>query len=93
MSSSHTNNAAVISVVFGGLSWFALPLLGAVVAVIAGHMARAQIRRTGEDGDGLAVAGMMLGYANLLLSCVSTILAFAIFGTALLTMLGIAAAQ
>jgi hypothetical protein len=38
------STAAVISLIFGIVSWFALPLIGAIVAVIAGHMARAEIR-------------------------------------------------
>lgn len=41
-----------------------LPTLGfaAIPAVILGHMARAQIKQTGERGDGMAVAGLVLGY-------------------------------
>lgn len=34
----------------------------AVLAVIAGHLALSQIKRTGERGTGLAVAGLILGY-------------------------------
>lgn len=34
----------------------------AVLAVIAGHVALSQIKRTGERGTGLAVAGLILGY-------------------------------
>jgi hypothetical protein len=39
-------------------------------AIICGHIARRQIRRTGEDGDELARAGLILGYvgAGLVLS-------------------------
>lgn len=41
-----------------------LPTLGfaAIPAVILGHMARAQIKQTGERGDGMAVTGLVLGY-------------------------------
>jgi hypothetical protein len=41
-----------------------LPTLGfaAIPAVILGHLARAQIKQTGERGDGMAVAGLILGY-------------------------------
>jgi Domain of unknown function (DUF1707)/Domain of unknown function (DUF4190) len=40
-----------------------IPTLGvsAVPAVILGYMARKQIRQTGERGEGLAVAGLILG--------------------------------
>ncbi|MGW4383695.1 DUF1707 and DUF4190 domain-containing protein [Kitasatospora sp. NPDC004531] len=58
------NNAlAVASAILGGLCVFggftALP------AVITGHMARANIRRTGEDGDGLAIFGLVFGWLSI----------------------------
>lgn len=34
----------------------------ALPAVVLGHLARAEIRRTGERGDGMAVAGLALGW-------------------------------
>jgi hypothetical protein len=30
--------------------------------IVCGHIARSQIRSTGEQGDGLALAGLILGY-------------------------------
>ena len=36
-----TSTAAIMSLVFGILSWMLLPFVGAVVAVGAGHRARA----------------------------------------------------
>jgi Domain of unknown function (DUF4190) len=36
-------------------------------AIICGHIARGQIRRTGEQGDGLALAGLILGYVGAVL--------------------------
>lgn len=38
----------------------------AIFAVIAGHVALSQIKRTGERGTGLAIAGLVLGYLELL---------------------------
>jgi hypothetical protein len=35
-------------------------------AVICGHIALSQIKRTGEKGRGLAIAGLVLGYLGLL---------------------------
>ena len=35
------------------------------MAVVAGHLAKSQIRRTGERGDGMATAGLILGYLHL----------------------------
>lgn len=62
-----TCSTAIISLVFGILSWIALPIIGAVVAIVCGHMARAEIRRSANtlDGDGLAVGGLVLGYLHL----------------------------
>lgn len=57
-----TNSSAVASLVFGILSWFLCPLIGGILAIIFGHVARGQIRRTGEGGGGLAIAGLILGY-------------------------------
>jgi uncharacterized membrane protein len=55
-----TNTYAIASLACGVAGTFlALP---AVPAVVLGHMARRQIRRTGEQGDGLAVGGLVLGY-------------------------------
>jgi len=65
-----TSGTAISSLVFGILSWVALPFIGALVAVICGHVARGEIRRMPAgtiDGDGLAVAGMILGYLQLAL--------------------------
>lgn len=41
-------------------------LLGlSVVAIVCGHVARRQIRRTGEAGDSQAVVGLVVGYLGL----------------------------
>jgi hypothetical protein len=40
-------------------------MLSTIPAVVLGHVARNQIRRTGEDGRGLALAGLVLGWAGL----------------------------
>jgi hypothetical protein len=60
-----TNNTAVASLVFGIVSWLVCPVIGGLLAVILGHVARGQIRRTGEGGGGLALAGLILGYLHL----------------------------
>lgn len=59
-----TNSLAVVSLVCGILGWTLLPFLGSLVAIICGHMARSEIRRSPDtqEGDGLAVAGLVLGY-------------------------------
>ncbi|HET7339420.1 MAG TPA: DUF4190 domain-containing protein [Candidatus Dormibacteraeota bacterium] len=60
-----TNSAAVASLVFGIISWFVCPVVGGVLAVVFGHVARGQIRQSGESGGGLAIAGLILGYFHL----------------------------
>jgi hypothetical protein len=73
---------ATLSLVFGILSWFALPFIGAVIAVVCGHMARAEIRRSqGQlEGDGLAVGGLILGYLHLALALLLVLAIFMFFG-------------
>ncbi|HOV57535.1 MAG TPA: DUF4190 domain-containing protein [Rhodanobacteraceae bacterium] len=78
-----TSSSAIVSLVFGVLGWFALPLVGAIVAVITGHAARAEIRRAPPgtlDGDGLALVGLLLGWANLAFLLLVTLGIFLLFG-------------
>lgn len=42
-SSPPTNTMATVSLVSGILSWFIFPVIGALVAVITGHVARNEI--------------------------------------------------
>jgi len=60
-----TNSMAIVSLVSGILAWLLCPLLGGALAVIIGHVARGQIKQSGEAGGGMAIAGLVLGYANL----------------------------
>jgi hypothetical protein len=73
-----TCTLAVVSLCFGIAAWTILPFAGAIVAVICGHLARRDIRQTVSEpleGDGLAVTGLVLGYAQLEL-CVLGMLLF-----------------
>jgi len=56
-----TNSLAVASLVCGIAEIFTFGLT-AIPAVVLGHVARGQIRRTGETGGGLAMAGLILGW-------------------------------
>jgi hypothetical protein len=64
------STAAIISLVFGILSWVVLFFIGGIVAIVAGHMARNEIRNAGGQigGSGMATAGLILGYANVVVS-------------------------
>jgi Domain of unknown function (DUF1707)/Domain of unknown function (DUF4190) len=55
------NSLAVASMIFGILEF---PTMGitAVPAVVLGHKARRQMRLTGEQGSGMATAGLILGW-------------------------------
>jgi uncharacterized membrane protein len=59
--SAGTNSLAVASLVFGVAEFFTAGLT-AVPAVVLGHKARRQIRMTGEQGSGMATAGLILGW-------------------------------
>jgi hypothetical protein len=48
-------------------------------AIVLGHMARNQIKQTGEQGAGLALAGLVLGWGALALGI---ILMFAVMSVA-----------
>ncbi|MFI7500504.1 DUF1707 and DUF4190 domain-containing protein [Streptomyces sp. NPDC049687] len=58
-----TNGKAVGSMVCGVLTTMTAGITG-IPAVILGHKARAEIRRTGEGGDGFAMAGLILGWLS-----------------------------
>ena len=77
-SSPPTNTMAVVSLISGIASWFFLPFLAAIVAIVTGHMARNQINQSfgREGGDALALVGLILGYLNLAFSCLLPILIF-----------------
>lgn len=49
-----TNLFAILALVLG--------VFTGLLGIVFGHLARAQIRRTGESGDGLAIAGLVIGY-------------------------------
>ena len=57
-----TNGLAIAALVCG-VGGFVIGL-SFIPAIICGHLARAQIRRTGEQGAGLALAGLILGYVG-----------------------------
>ena len=61
------SSMAVISLVSGILGWTILPVLGSIVAIVTGHMAKNEIRESNGriGGDGLATAGLILGYLSL----------------------------
>lgn len=61
---ARTNSTAVASLVLG-LAEFVTVGITAIPAIICGHKAHKEIQRTGEQGAGLATAGLILGYMAL----------------------------
>ncbi len=59
-----TNGSATGALVCGLLAPFTWGVTS-VPAVILGHKARAEIRRTGERGDGQAIAGLVIGWLGI----------------------------
>jgi hypothetical protein len=59
-----TNGLAVASLT-AGIVW--LGWLGSIAAIVFGHVALGQIKRSGgnEKGSGLAIAGLVLGYCEI----------------------------
>lgn len=56
-----TNGLAIASLVVSLVSiFFCMP--ASAVGAIMGHMARNQIRESGEEGEGLALAGIIVGW-------------------------------
>jgi hypothetical protein len=56
-----TNKMAIASLVCG-IGQLLAGFPAGIAAIILGHMARRRIRETGERGDGMARAGLILGY-------------------------------
>ena len=56
-----TNSLAITSLVCG-IAQVMFGPLATIPAVVCGHMARGQIRRTGEQGAGMALAGLIMGW-------------------------------
>lgn len=81
MAPSRPNNTmAVISLISGIVGLTVIPIIGSIVAVITGHMARREIARTGEEGSGLATGGLIMGYIGVGLLVVGGLIAILVFG-------------
>jgi hypothetical protein len=51
--------------------------LATIPAIVLGHMARHQIKRTGEQGAGLALAGLIIGWMAVILGILIVVAALA----------------
>lgn len=66
---NRNSTTAIISLIAGIAGWTVLPFLGAIVAVITGHIAQGEIKKSGGmvTGKGMATAGLILGYLSIAL--------------------------
>jgi hypothetical protein len=60
-----TNSWAVVALVCAMVGFLVAPV--EILAVVFGHIARGQIRRSGEEGGGMALASLIVGYSVLAL--------------------------
>ena len=80
-----TSSLAVISLISGIASYFIVPLLGAIAAIITGNMAKKEINVSAGriTGAGMAQWGMILGWINVGLSliglCVGMLILIGVF--------------
>lgn len=84
-----TSSLSLTSMIMGIVGWVLLPIVGGIIAVITGHMAKKEIRESNGllGGDGMATAGLVLGYSNLALG-VCGCLALILFPALLLGVFG-----
>lgn len=78
-SGAKTNTLAIISLVASIAGIVILWGIGSIVGVICGHISLSQIKKTGEQGRGMAVAGLIVGYVGIALAIIGVIIFFAIF--------------
>jgi|ERR1035437_3715974 hypothetical protein len=84
-----TNSLALVSLVTALVAPFGhLIAVGGftliIISLVTGHMARAQIKQTGEDGATLALIGLIISYIHLAVSVLVVIILFGVI-VALLT--------
>jgi hypothetical protein len=71
----HTNGYAIAAMVLGIAGFVAIPLLGHILAVVFGYIGKGQIDRSSgaEEGRGMAIAGLVLGWIGIALSILAII--------------------
>ncbi|MEV5411782.1 DUF4190 domain-containing protein [Thermopolyspora sp. NPDC052614] len=76
-----TNGLAIASLILGILGFFTCGITS-VLAVVFGHVAVGQIKRSGEQGHGMAVAGLIMGYIQTALWVLVWVFYLGLFGLA-----------
>ena len=73
-----TNTLAIISLIASIAGIVILWGIGSIAGVICGHISLSQIKKTGEQGRGMAIAGLIVGYAGIVLAIIGVIVAIAL---------------
>lgn len=79
-------NSTAVAALACGIGAFFTVGLTAIPAAVLGHTARRQIRRTGQRGDGMALAGLVLGWT--MIGLISVALAGLLFAASAATRSG-----
>jgi hypothetical protein len=73
-----TNGLAIASLVCSVAG--VLCVIGGIAGIICGAIALSQIKQTGEEGRGLALAGLIVGIVTVVIALLIVILQLAVFG-------------
>jgi hypothetical protein len=67
---------AIVSLIAGILGWLGIFGLGGIAAIICGYLAKNEINKSEGKigGNGIATAGLVLGWLNVALTCIGVCL-------------------
>ncbi|MGV8049904.1 MAG: DUF4190 domain-containing protein [Anaerolineaceae bacterium] len=76
-----TSSWSIVSLVTGITSYFILPIIGAIIAIITGYVAKNEIKNSNGQiaGDGMATAGLILGWINIALCIIAVVIVILLF--------------
>lgn len=88
LSPEKISSLAVVALVSGTLGITLFPLIGSIVAVISGRLAKQEIDESGGTlgGNNLAQTGLLLGWIGLGLTLLGFCIAFGILGCSFLVL-------
>lgn len=80
ISQKTTSVLAILSTISGIASFFFIPFVGALAALITGYLAKSEIKKSNGkmDGEGFATAGIVMGWVNLGVMIMVCVMAFAV---------------
>ena len=76
-----TSGYAIASLILGIAGLFVFPIVPSILAIVFGHKAREDLRRDpAVGGDGLATAGIVLGWVGIALTAIGLLFLLLLFG-------------